>query len=343
LLEAVGNCLEALSEGDPASAELLGRASRLLDQASELDPGLGPLRRQVDEALVSVEETGRELSAYGDGIGVDPARLEALESRLDLLARLRRKHNSTEDGLLERREALRERVGEMEDAPHKREALERAVQTTGKKLMAACRVLSAMRSRAAVRLARQVSRELTGLGMEGARFSVELRPPRQGVTPPGSPDRVGSRGAEEAVFLLAANPGEPGGPLARIASGGEASRVMLALKNVLRRVDPVPLLVFDEVDAGIGGLVAEAVGTRLAAIAEERQVLVITHLAVIAGRANRHLRITKTSARKRTKIDLEAVEGAERETELARMLAGKAGGEDARRTARALLSEAKRS
>jgi DNA repair protein RecN (Recombination protein N) len=117
---------------------------------------------------------------------------------------------------------------------------------------------------------------------------------------------------------------------------------MLALKNVLRRIDPVPVLVFDEVDAGIGGLVAEGVGARLAAIAGERQVLVVTHLAVIAGRADHHLRLSKETERKRTRILLEEVTGADREEELARMMAGTAGGEDARRTARSLLAEENR-
>ena len=172
--------------------------------------------------------------------------------------------------------------------------------------------------------------------MEHARFTVELAPPRQGVRLPGREHPVSARGAEDAAFVLAANPGEAAGPLSRIASGGEASRVMLALKNVLRNVDPVPLVIFDEVDAGIGGLVAEAVGARLAAIAGERQVLVVTHLAVIAGRAGHHLRLVKTSDKKRTRIEIEEVAGKVREEELARMLAGSAGGDDARRTDPAL-------
>ena len=133
------------------------------------------------------------------------------------------------------------------------------------------------------------------------------------------------------------------GPLARVASGGETSRVMLALKNTLRRIDPVPLVIFDEVDAGIGGLVAEAVGARLAAIAQRRQVLVVTHLAVIAGRAAHHLRLAKTSDRRRTRVTVEELDAAGREEELARMLAGSVGGEDARRTARTLLAEGGRS
>jgi DNA repair protein RecN (Recombination protein N) len=174
--------------------------------------------------------------------------------------------------------------------------------------------------------------------MGGARFRVELFPPRSGLVLPGSTHPVNARGAEEALFVLAANPGEKEGPLTRIASGGEVSRVMLALKNVLRRADPVPVAIFDEIDAGIGGLVAEAVAARLAAISRKRQVIVVTHLAVIAGKADHHLRLVKSTRNQRTAIAVESLQGVAREEELARMLAGSVGGEAARKTARALMN-----
>ncbi len=343
LAESVQEAMTALTEDDPSAETLLGRASRQLGQAAAYDDSLEPLRRQLDEALVTCEETARELARYLDGLNSDPARLEELESRLDLLSRLRKKHHGTHADLIRRREELRETVEGWEEAPERLAALERDVTAAAKTLLSACAALSASRSKAAAAFAREVTRELAGLGMEHARFTVELAPPRQGVRLPGREHPVSARGAEDAAFVLAANPGEAAGPLSRIASGGEASRVMLALKNVLRNVDPVPLVIFDEVDAGIGGLVAEAVGARLAAIAGERQVLVVTHLAVIAGRAGHHLRLVKTSDKKRTRIDIEEVAGKEREEELARMLAGSAGGDDARRTARAILAEGRRS
>ncbi len=343
LAEAVQQAMAALTEDDPSAETLLGRASRHLSQAAAFDDTLEPLRRQLDEALVATEEAARELARYLDGLHADPARIEEIESRLDLLARLRRKHRGSAADLIRRREELRAAVGGWEEAPERLAALEREVAARGKELLAACAALSTARSKAAAAFAREVTRELVGLGMEHARFSVELAPPRQGLRVAGREHPVTARGAEEAAFVLAANPGEAAGPLSRIASGGETSRVMLALKNMLRAVDPVPLVIFDEVDAGIGGLVAEAVGARLAAIAGERQVLVVTHLAVIAGRAGHHLRLVKTVDRKRTRVAIEEISGKEREEELARMLAGSAGGEDARRTARAILAEGRRS
>ncbi len=339
LAELCTAALGALSEDDPSAESLLGRAARELGQGAVLDPGLEAIRRQVDEALVAGEEAARELSRYADGLNADPERLEELEARLDLLARLRRKYNASVEDLIRRRDELAGVLAGWEEAPRRQAALEREVSAAAEALNGAAATLSASRSRAAAAFAREVTGEVRGLGMESARFSVELRPPRQGLPLPGRRDPVGPRGAEEAAFLLAANPGEGAGPLSRIGSGGEISRVMLALKNVLRGVDPVPLVIFDEVDTGIGGLVAEAVGARLAAVAAERQVLVVTHLAVIAGRAAHHLRLVKSTGKGRTRISVEELSGAGREEELARMLAGSAGGEDARRTARALLAE----
>jgi DNA repair protein RecN (Recombination protein N) len=342
LLESAGGAFRALSADDANAVGLLAEAARFLSQGAGLDPDLEPLRRQLDEATVAAEEIARELARYVDGLNADPTRLEEIEARLDTLSRLRRKYNADVAELIRRRETLRVELEAWEEAPRRLKELESEHQAARSAVHESCAELSAARSRGAAEFARRVTHELKGLGMEGGRFWVEFRPPRQGTNLPERQHPVNARGAEEAAFVLAANPGEGGGPLGRIASGGEGSRVMLALKNVLRRVDPIPLAIFDEVDAGIGGLVASAVGSRLASIAGKRQVLVVTHLAVIAGKADHHLRITKTTAGGRTRIDLEEVSGSEREAELARMLAGSVGGEDARRTARTLLSEGKR-
>ncbi len=343
LAEAVQAALEDLTEGETSAETLLARASRRAGQAAELDPELEPLRRQIDEALVTAEEAGRELARYADGINADPERLEEVEARLALLAGLKRKYGLGVSDLIARRDELRVLLDEEEDPGRRQAELEKEEAEAGRRMGEACSALSAARSRAASALAREVTRELRGLGMEAARFTVDLRAPRQGESIPGRESPVTARGAEEAVFLIAPNPGEAGGPLSRIASGGETSRVMLALKNTLRRIDPVPLVIFDEVDAGIGGLVAEAVAGRLASIAGRRQVLVVTHLAVIAGRADHHLRLEKTVERKRTRVRIEELDADGREKELARMLAGSVGGDAARRTARSLLGEGERS
>jgi len=339
LVEAAEAALDALAEGESNAVSLLHRASLQLGKGAAHDARLERLRNQVDESLVTAEEAAREITAYAASLEPNPARLEELETRLDLLSRLRRKYHRTVEALLERREELRTLVGEEEAGEERRQGLQDAVEQARGRLDEAARGLSAARSRAAARFGRQVSRELEGLGLAQARFRVALRPPRQGIEIPGRAGPVGPRGAEEAVFLLAPNPGEEEGPLERIASGGEVSRVMLALKNTLRTIDPVPLVIFDEIDAGIGGVVAEAVGIRLASIAARRQVLVVTHLAVIAGRADRHLLLRKRSGGGRTRVEIESLEGEAREEELARMLAGRGGGEAARRTARTILAE----
>ena len=342
LAEQTAAALEAMSEGDPGAVGLLARASRALGQAAALDGTLDPLLRQVDESLVAIEDAARELRQYAADLDSDPARLETIEVRLQLVSGLLRKHRCDEAALIVKREEMRALLTGMEDAPGRLEDLDRDVAIRSEALRLEAAALTAARSRAAAEFARRVTRELSGLGMAGARFRVDFRAPRQGIELLGLGHPCGPRGAEDAVFVLAANKGEKEGDLSRAASGGELSRTMLALKNVLQRADPVPVVLFDEVDAGIGGLVAERVAARLASLAGERQVLVVTHLAVIAGRAARHHRLTKTTRRDRTSVGIETLEGKAREEELARMLAGSAGGDAARKTARALLSGGER-
>jgi len=336
-VESAGRALESL-EGEGAAAGTLGEAARFLADAAALDDGLEPLRRLLEEAVITVQEAARDLGRYVEAADADPERLETVEQRLDLLARLRRKYQTDEAGLLARAVDLSRRLAGDEELARVRDGLAARLVQTSCQLDVAARSLSDVRAKAAARLGRDVTRELGGLGMDGARFRVALEPPRAGVILEGRGTPVGARGAETAMFVLAANPGEPEAPLTRVASGGEASRVLLALKTVLRRVDPVGVLVFDEIDAGIGGLVADAVGKRLAAVARERQVLVVTHLAVIAGRADRQVLVSKESSGKRTRVTVEPLEGPAREREIARMLAGEAGGTAALRAARALLA-----
>lgn len=337
LSEAVGHAREILGDQSEGLTGALARVAGRLAEAARLDPDLDALARQIDQASVIVEEADRDLARYLDRLDTDPERLEELEARLAALARLKRTHLADEAGLIAKREALRESLDAAEDASGALERIEEQVTQATSHLVDTARVLSETRTKAAVRLGRGVSRELTGLGMSGARFEVALDRPGGGVSVAAGRGPYGPSGAETARFVLAANPGEPSGPLSRVASGGEASRVMLALKNVFRATDPVPLAIFDEVDSGIGGLVAEAVGERLAAIAAGRQVLVVTHLAVIAGRATHHLKLEKATAGGRTTVSVSEIRGAAREEELSRMLAGSAGGESARRTARRIL------
>jgi DNA repair protein RecN (Recombination protein N) len=217
----------------------------------------------------------------------------------------------------------------------------RAAETAGGAALA----LGEARTVAASRLERQIQKELRGLGMEHARFRLALR--REAVSEGelaagGARWRVGRRGIEVAEFLFSANPGEEPRPLAKVVSGGELSRTMLAVRTVLSAAGDVPTMVFDEVDAGIGGRVSEVVGQKLAATARGRQVLCVTHLAPIAVYATHHLRVEKTPSRDRTRTTVAALEGAARVEELARMLGGERITEATRRAARELLREARR-
>jgi DNA repair protein RecN (Recombination protein N) len=223
--------------------------------------------------------------------------------------------------------------------------LEGRVARTAEAAGQAALELAETRTAAAVRLERQVQRELRGLGMEQARFRIGLRrePAGEGDLSAGPARwRVGRRGADHAEILFSANPGEDPRPLAKVVSGGELSRTMLAVRAVLSAAGDVPTMVFDEVDAGIGGRVAEVVGQKLGQIAAGRQVLCVTHLAPIAVYADRQLRVEKTASRTATRTTVTTLEGAARVEELARMLGGERVTDATRRAARELLREARR-
>lgn len=335
LEQALGESRAALDGGPESVAPQLNLALQALEEAAKVEPTLDTTLSQLEEARVLVEDAARDLAGYQDTLHPDPDRLDAVEERLANIAALRRKHKTDEAGLLELQAELQERLDVQANAEHLQRELEEQLQGLGETWVAAARALTKSRTRGATRLSKDINTELRCLGMGEAGLRVMTPPVSQGDSVGGR--MLGSHGAEDVAFHLIANPGEPGGPLASIASGGELSRVMLALKNVLRRVDPVPVVLFDEVDAGIGGMVAEAVGERLAQIADNRQVIVVTHSALIAGMAHHHLRLSKESG-ERTSVSVDTVTGDDREQEIARMLAGSAQ-EAARATAQTILRD----
>jgi DNA repair protein RecN (Recombination protein N) len=259
-------------------------------------------------------------------VSAEPGRLDAIHERLDALTRLQRKYGEDEAAMLRFRE---EAAGEVARLERHEELLAEQTRMLGEleaELGAAAGALSEQRAAAAARLAGQVERALRGLGMERAVFAVALE---------RAPE-VGPRGADRVELRLSTNPGEEIRPLARVASGGELSRTMLALTSVLARAERVPTLVFDEVDAGIGGRVASVVAQTLAAVAEGRQVLCVTHLAPIAAAAGHHLRVGKSVRAGRTRVAAESLDGEARVEEIARMLGGPVA--TAREHARTLLA-----
>jgi DNA repair protein RecN (Recombination protein N) len=306
----------------------LGRATRVLGDLGRLDPAFAAASEGLEAARIHVEDTLTTLRRLRDGMVDEPGRLEAIDDRLDVLTRLKRKYGDSEAAMLRHRE---EAAAELERLARHDETLaaqDRTVAELGGELTAVAEALSERRAAAATRLAVRVEKQMRALGMERAVFRIALeRAPAA---------EMGARGLDTVEFALSTNPGEDIRPLARVASGGELSRTMLALEAVLARADRVPTLIFDEVDAGIGGRVAAVVGETLAASALGRQVLCVTHLAPIAALAQHHVLVTKSVRAGRTRAAVTVLSDDERVAEIARMLGGEAGGV-ALRHARELL------
>lgn len=330
LRELAGSALDRLSEGDGAAAGSLAAARHALEQASALDPGLEETLAPVQEAAIAAGEAARALAAYLDRLEADPAALEAVEARRELLARLARKYRRDAAGLLAWRQELRAELAQGEDAEGSLERARARVADCESAVRSRGRSLGQSRRAAAREWSAKLTRELRPLGLPHASIAFEVLPVADG--------RPGATGLDEVLLQFTANPGESARPLQKIASGGELSRVMLALKCALQARDRVDLLVFDEVDSGIGGAVAQAVGERLRGLAEHRQVICVTHLPVIAALGRHHFAVSKTVANGRTLARIDALAAKERVEELARMLAGERVTDTTRRQARELLA-----
>jgi DNA repair protein RecN (Recombination protein N) len=321
LREAAAWCEAVLESGEENAADLLARAVRRLEEAAGWDERLSPFARQLEAALEEVRDVARSVASYGASLASDPGRLEEVEDRLAALRRLARKHGGTLEAAIARRDSLRRELEELSRAEDRLGELAEALETAAREVVRTADDLSRARREAATRLVERLLPGFGALGLEGAELEVRFEEP---AGAPRIGDRaIGPRGAEEVEFFLRSNVGEDFQPLARIASGGELSRILLALKAALSSVDPVLCYVFDEVDAGIGGATALAVGRMLQEAARERQVLCITHLGQVAAFADRHLHVKKCVEGGRTVSRVEALEEeADRRRSIARMMAG---------------------
>ena len=319
-----------LHSGEDAVTDRLARAATRLRRLSDTDPALAPYAAALEDAYHRVADAAAELGAYGDAIDHDPARLDALRERQGVLQALMRKYGPTLAAVIETGEALARELDELEtggfDAATLRSRLERAQAEWG----SAAEELSAGRRRAAESLAEKAEAVFPGLGLAGGRFAVDF----EGLPSPSA------RGRERIRFAATMNPGFPPAPLSQIASGGELSRVMLALKSVLAGIDDLPTLVFDEIDAGIGGVVAASVGERLVEVSRGRQVVAITHLARIAARADTHFAVEKRTVDGAAAAQIRRVDAGERVREIARMLGGDPDSQSSLEHARTLLGSA---
>jgi len=342
-LRAEAGAAAACLVGDPTqadakgSADLLAEAARRVEAAARLDPTLGPLGERLRTLQSEAADAAAELERYAASIDDDAGRLGQLETRLSQLESLRRKYGSTEEEVLAFRNRAAEELAAVAGAEERTAELARERALRAERLAACSAKLSAGRSRAAERLSGALEAALAELGMPSARIEIALHP---APAPPSLPCAAG--GAEVPEFRFSASPGEAPRPLRRVASGGELSRVFLALKNVLRRAGPGMVLVFDEVDAGIGGRAADRVGRVLSELASEHQVLCITHLPQIAARGRTHFRVTKRERAGRSCVEVERLSPAERVEEIARMAGGEQITEATRLHARELLSAVER-
>ena len=333
LREAAAGALGAITgspDDDGGATVLLARAETALGGASGVDPSLDALAERGSAVTVELGDVAGELRGYLDGIEAEPGRLHEVEERLEAVDRLKRKHGGSIEAVLEHAERCRAEIGRLEDAEERGAELERRIEAIARRQDGLADELYVARANAAKELESRVAAELSELAMDGAALEVSLEP---------HPDGHAASGRERATFLVATNRGLPVSPLRDAASGGELSRVMLALTG-LGPAAGARTLVFDEIDAGIGGNTARAVGERLRGLGDERQVICITHLPQIASLAATHFRIEKLAEDGATRAEVERVDGEELVAEICRMLGADRGDEAASRHARELLAAA---
>ncbi len=331
LTQAARTAAAALAE-EGGARDALGAAVAALREVAGVDEELTALTGRVEGLAAEGQDLAFDLAAYAEGLELDPARLSELRQRRGDLAALTRKYGPDAAAIAEYADQAREQLARLEGGDQRAAALSTEVAEAEAARDSAAQHLRDERRAAGERLADAVAGHLADLALPGAAMSVSVEP----IEP-------AAHGADRVVFLLAANPGEPALPVGKAASGGERSRVALAVRLALADADATPVLVFDEVDAGVGGATALAVGEKLARLARGRQVLCVTHLAQLAAYADSHLVVEKASGEGRTTATVRRVDETERVTELSRMLSGEAGGAAATDHAAELLASAQAS
>lgn len=331
----VGEAVAALSGGESgeeslSANDLVLRAGRALAAAARLDPGAEPIVQRLREASLALNDAGAEAASYLADLDADPNRLAAVMERRSELAALTRKYGSTIEQVLAWSQESAQRLATLSGSDERIDHLGVEIAALESELTSTAALITAAREQSAARLASQVKAELSDLAMPHARLQFELSRLAE----------LGPFGAEKVTLLFSANPGSELAPLAKVASGGELSRVRLALEVVLAESDPGHCFVFDEVDAGVGGAVGLQIGRRLAALGRRGQVIVVTHLAQVAAFADRHLVVSKSSSGEVTDSSIVQLDQSQRVIELARMMTGLADSKTGLAHARDLLAEA---
>lgn len=313
LAESAGAAAEALTGGDKGGGvlEALSLALRTLEEAASLDDALAPALEAVRSATYELTETERDLIRYQDTVEFNPERLEQIEERLELLRNLKRKYGDSIEEIVQYGNETAAKLDTLTNSEERGAQLDTEIKKGNKKLREFCAQLSDLRCKAALEFQTITLTELRDLAMEKTRFEVHIAQ--------GEPT---AKGTDKVEFLIATNPGEPLRSLAKVASGGEISRVMLAIKSALARQEPLPTMVFDEIDVGVGGRTASKIAEKLATLAQNAQVVCITHLAQLASKGQRHLYIEKNVEGDRTNVTVVPLTPEQRVTEVARMIGG---------------------
>lgn len=315
LLEGTRNATEILYDNEDHSlSQGLAKTVAILESLSEHDNKLTETVTILQEANIQMDEAASQLHQYIDALELDPKRLQSVEDRLASIQDLARKHQVRPEQLPERLQQLRQQLADIEDADNSLAELDQQLEKESQQYRQLAEKITKKRASSAKNLGDQVSKQMQDLGMPGGAFIIELLPLPE--------DEISRYGLERIEFLVSANPGQPAKPLNKVASGGELSRISLALQVVIAGIGRIPTLIFDEVDVGIGGKVAEIVGHRLHDLSQSRQVMCITHLAQVAAQGDNHLQVSKQTRGKETNTAVQPLPSEERIKEIARMIGG---------------------
>ncbi|HEY7534691.1 MAG TPA: DNA repair protein RecN [Thermodesulfobacteriota bacterium] len=300
-----------LYEGEGAIIDILKRIRNQIGEVAKIDINLLEIAKSIEKGTIEIQDAALMLRDYASNISFDSNRLSSMENRLEEIKRLKRKYGGSIQEILEKRKGLEEELGKLSNSEERIEALTKDFERAQSELSSCARELSEKRHQAAGRLMLAVAKELSEVGIKSGRFAIEFQE-----------NSINESGVERVLFLFSANPDEKPKPFTRVASGGELSRIMLVLKEILARVEGGSVLIFDEADSGIGGAVAETVGLKIKNLSKRYQVICITHLPQVAKFADKHFRVTKTFKGNKTKVQIKELNDDERVEELGRMLGG---------------------
>jgi DNA repair protein RecN (Recombination protein N) len=338
--QTVRTVRDALYEGEGSVQERLSSARSLIGELGAVDPAFSGWAEEIESAAIQIQDILQRITSAADRIEDNPGRLEEIRERLALFGRLKKKYGGSMEAVAERRRRAEDDLAGMESLKDEITRTEAEFESGKEELARICASLSDARRSAADRLERAVQESLADLGLPHGRFEIRIdrrEDVRSWFRMDGAPVSVSSAGVDRVEFFITLNPGEPIKPLAQVASGGEVSRIMLALKSVLAEADQVPVLIFDEIDTGISGRIAHTVGRKLKALGARHQVLCITHLPQIASLGDAHFSVSKRVAGERTFTVIRRIDRDERTLEIAKLIGGEKVTETAMASARELL------